>query len=350
MEQEINNNTIITYDGVPITLWSDEEEYYIDLTEMAKAWKSRKSILTWIRNRQTVDFMAVWERKHNIKFSGAHLSAIYDLIKERTLTIKKWIDLTDAKGIRARVNGTFAHKDIAIRFAAWLSPEFELFLVEKFQELTELERKKNSLELLTHEQVLGLIQLKEVFKYVSHQAMIEEAHKEVFASRSNAKNPFAEFNSWRNKILEIDPETINKRIKEYCIERNIALTPALLRKSKHEKILILDSYDSVRNAVWDFLQIRGEINALSLANLVGEIIRTEKGEVIRENADDLFRSKENLGSYTDFQSRIGQMKEVKSARQLLAERKEQQKQITSQSGFNQKLTQALNYNPKDKGK
>ena len=63
MAQEVNS--IIKYEGSQITMFSDERDDYINLTEMAKAWKERKSILTWIRNTQTIDFLNAWETKYN---------------------------------------------------------------------------------------------------------------------------------------------------------------------------------------------------------------------------------------------------------------------------------------------
>ena len=161
--------SMIPYQGTQINLYSDERDDYICLTDMAKAWKGRKSILSWIRNTQTIDFLDVWEKKYNPKYDGAQMSTISKLIKERNFSIKQWVDLTNARGIFTKMGefaGTYAHKDIAIKFAGWLSPEFELYLVEEIQRLKELERQKNSYELLSHEQILKLVRLKEVFKGV----------------------------------------------------------------------------------------------------------------------------------------------------------------------------------------
>ncbi|HWJ24960.1 MAG TPA: hypothetical protein VNS32_00360 [Flavisolibacter sp.] len=147
--------------------------------------------------------------------------------------------------------------------------------------------------------------------------MIEDAHKEVYAARSASKNPSAEFNACRNKILDIQPQVINQRIKEYCLQNNIAVTNKITRKPKREKILLIDTYEAVRNAVWDFLQIHGEINALNLANLVRNMIRIEKGEIMAKNKTDLFHEKQDLGEFTDFEHDIRQIKQVKSAREIL---------------------------------
>jgi Xaa-Pro aminopeptidase len=184
-----------------------------------------------------------------------------------------------------------------------------------------------------------------VFKYVAHQELIQDVHKEVFAAKSGSKNPFAEFHNWRNEILGLSPAIIDQRIKEYCEKNSIALTKKILAKSKHEKLLLLDSYEAVRNATWDFLQIKGEVNALTLANLVGDIIRTEKGEILRSNEDNLFQTKQDLGQFSNFQQDVNKMREVRSAREILAIREATKKQPLST--HNQALKKALNYKPKE---
>lgn len=341
-------NAIIKYNDTQISLFSDDRDDYINLTDIANAWRNRKSIKSWLKNKQTLEFLNVWERKHNPNFDGTQIGTVLNLAKDTnsSLSIKFWIEQTRAIGIFTRTGnyaGTYAHKDIAIRFAGWLSPEFELYLVEEIQKLKDLEKQKYSYELLTHEQILYLVQLKEVFKYVAHQELIEDAHKEKFASTSNAKNPFAEFHKWRNEILDIKPEIINERIKQYCIKNNIALTKKFLEKTKREKILILDSYESVRNAVWDFLQIKEAVNALNLANLVGDMIRTEKGEILRVNEDNLFQKKQNLGEFTDFKKVLSEMPEIKTARQLLEYKKNEDEKRKQLTGFNKNLKKALEY-------
>lgn len=317
-------NSVIQYKGKQISLFSDEINDYVNITDIAKAWKRRKSISSWLKNKQTLDFIEAWENKNNPDFNGSQMSAIRKMAKINQLSIKQYIEATGAIGIFTRLGsngGTYAHKDIAIRFAGWLSPEFELYLAEEIQRLKEIERKTHSYDLLSHQQVLALTRLKEVFKYVAHQDMIENAHKEVFASQSSARNAFAEFHNWRNKMLNIQPAIINSRIEDYCKENGIALTKKLLKKPKKDKLLMLDTFETVRNAVWDFLKIKGDVNAFNLANLVGDMIRTENGEVLRKNEDNLFREKEELWGFTNFHEEIANMKEVKTARQLLEYKK-----------------------------
>lgn len=344
-------NTLITYQGNQITMFSDGRNDYINLTEIAKAYKTygRKSIVKWLKNKQTIEFLVVWEKKHNPDFDGSQLGAVHEQIKRTDfISTQFWIEKTKSIGIFTKQSGTFAHKDIAIRFTGWLSPEFELFLVEEIQRLKEVEKKINSFELLNEEQILALIRLKEVFKFVANQNAIEQAHKEVFAAKSGSKNPFAEFNAWRNKILDIDAGTIDKRIREYCIENKIAITKKILKKSKREKILVLDSYEAVKNAVWDFLTISGEVNALNLAKLVEKMIRIEKGEVLRENEPDLFHEKQDLGEFNDFDKKLSEMSIVKTARQVLLDREKSKGLQENLSTFNKTLKTALDYKPKEK--
>lgn len=323
-------NVIITYEGTDIVILSDERNDYVSLTDMAKAWKNygRKSIAKWLRNKQTIEFLTAWERKHNQNFNGTNLGAVLKAVKDPnfTLSVEHWLKNTNSIGIFTRSGvhgGTYAHKDIAIRFGGWLSPEFEIYLVEEIQRLKHIEQKIHSYDLLDEQQILYVVKLKEIFKYVAHQTEAENAHKEVYASNSKAKNPFAEFNIWRNKILDISPETIDARIRQYCIDNNIALTKKLLNKPKRDKILFLDSYEAVYHAVWDFLQMQDEVNALKFAKLAEKIIRTEKGEVLRENATDLFREKQDLG-FEDFKKTLAEIPQVKTARQLLEAKKQKQ--------------------------
>lgn len=346
-------NEIITYQGSQINLFSDERADYVSLTDIYTAWnRYSKSINAWLKTKQTLEFLNVWEKKNNPKYDETQLSQVMKIARERNgLSAQAWIDSTNATGIFTRTGihgGTYAHKDIAIRFAGWLNPEFELFLVEEIQRLREIENKKNSYELLSHDQILALIQLKEVFKFVANQEAVENAHKDFFASKSISKNPFAEFQTWRNKMLDIEPKTIDARLKQYCKDNNIALTNRMLKKPKREKVLFYDSYETVKHAVWDFLRIKGEVNAFNLAILVENIIRTENGEIFRKNEDNLFQQKQELGTFNDFSLKINNMPEIKTAREYLALKEKQKKDILTLSEFNKKLMLATKFNPNEK--
>ena len=363
-------NAIIEYKGAKINLYSDDRDDYVNLTDIANAIKGKGSqaLKAWIRSKQTLEFLQAWEKKNETRigvhyFDQSQMRPVMDLAKSRLLTIGKWMEMTKGRGIFTRIGGafagTFAHKDIGIRLAAYLSPEFELHLVEEIQRLKEIERKKNSFELLTTDQVLYITRLKEVFKYVSHQIAAENANRDVFVANSNASNPFSEFNKYRNEALDIDAKTIDERIKQYCIDKNIALTTKITKKTKREKILMLDTFETIKIAVWDFLTIKKEVNAMNIATLVEGMVRIEQAQVLRDNETDLFHSKQDLQELTNFSQEIGKLKEVVTARELLAYREKVKKRpipmhesdITAENGFDVALKGLLAVpSSKSKGK
>lgn len=331
-------NAVINYQGTQISIFSDDRDDYVSLTDIFKAWnRYSKSISAWLKTKQTLEFLNVWEKKHNPNYDETQLSLAIKTARERNgLSAKSWIELTHAIGIFIRTGdkaGTYAHKDIAIRFTGWLSPEFEMYLIDEIKRLKTLEEQKNNFQLLTHEEVLSLVRLKEIFKYVAHQALIEDAHRDVFSAQSSAKNTIAEFHKFRNEILDIAPSTIDDRIRQYCLKHSIPLSKKIANRTKREKILMLDNYEAVKNAVWDFLSINGEVNALSLADLVSNMMRIEKGEVIRNNEADLFREKEDLGEFNDLEKVLNEHPKIKTAREVLQYRQLGSSKKTPQIGF-----------------
>lgn len=120
------------------------DEDYISLTEMAKNYGGDQSIYNWMRNRNVVEFLGIWESLHNPNFKGVE----FDTFKKQaglnsfTNTPKKWITATGAIGIiskAGRYGGTYAHVDIAFEFGTWISPEFKLLLIKEFQRLKQSE-------------------------------------------------------------------------------------------------------------------------------------------------------------------------------------------------------------------
>ncbi len=131
-----------------ITVQTLNEQDYICLTDIAR-YKGPDAtddlIRNWIRNRNTVEFLGLWEHLNNpdfnpVEFDGFRRQAG---LNSFTLTPKQWIEKTNAMGIiskAGRYGGTYAHKDIAFEFAAWISVEFKLYLIKEFQRLKEQER------------------------------------------------------------------------------------------------------------------------------------------------------------------------------------------------------------------
>jgi len=133
-----------------ITVYSQNEEDYICLTDIAKYKNPEGSddlIRNWLRNRNTIEFLGIWEHLNNPNFKPVEFDGFRKLagLNSFTLTPKQWIEKTDAIGIVSkpgRYGGTYAHKDIAFEFAAWISVEFKLYLIKEFQRLKDEELKQ----------------------------------------------------------------------------------------------------------------------------------------------------------------------------------------------------------------
>jgi len=126
-----------------------KEEDYICITDIARYKDAERTdylISNWLRNRNTIEFLGIWEQINNpgfnpIEFDGIKKDAG---LNSFILTAKQWIQRTGAIGITSkagRYGGTYAHKDIAFEFASWISVEFKLYLIKEFQRLKEDEHK-----------------------------------------------------------------------------------------------------------------------------------------------------------------------------------------------------------------
>jgi len=143
----MNKNKKIDVKGASITISSKEKEDYISLTDIAKYKESERTdyiIQNWLRNRNTIEFLGIWEKLHNPDFNSIEFDGFKNSagLNSFVLTSKQWINRTNAIGIiskSGRYGGTFAHKDIAFEFAAWVSVEFKIYLIKEFQRLKEHE-------------------------------------------------------------------------------------------------------------------------------------------------------------------------------------------------------------------
>lgn len=134
-----------------ITIISQKEEDYISLTDLLKAKDGEYFVHDWLKNRNTLEFLSVWEKLNNPNFNYVE----FDIIKSEAglnsfrISAKQWVEKTNAIGVIAkagRYGGTYAHKDIAIEFCSWISPEFKLYLIKEFQRLKEEESKLKNLD------------------------------------------------------------------------------------------------------------------------------------------------------------------------------------------------------------
>lgn len=129
------------------TIYQQNDEDYICITDIARYKNAENTddlIRNWLRNRNTIEFLGIWEQLNNPGFNPVEFDGFKKQagLNSFTLTPKQWIEKTGAIGIISkpgRYGGTFAHKDIAFEFASWISVEFKLYLIKEFQRLKDEE-------------------------------------------------------------------------------------------------------------------------------------------------------------------------------------------------------------------
>ena len=145
-------NKSLTVKGVEVNLTSKDDEDYISLTDMTKSFNGADQLIkNWLQNKNTVDFLGVWEQLNNPGFNLVEFHLIKNEagLNRFVMSAKQWTERTKGIGLLARAGrygGTFAHKDIAFEFGSWLSPEFKLYLIKEFQRFKEQEALSGGIE------------------------------------------------------------------------------------------------------------------------------------------------------------------------------------------------------------
>jgi len=148
MNKETKN---ITVKDTIIHIMQHKENDFISLTDMLKYKESGGLIFKWLSNKNTIEFLGVWEKIYNPSFNYTEFGVIMQEagVNRFTMSVKQWIERTNAIGIVAktgRYGGTYAHKDIAFELGTWISPEFKLLVIREFQRLKEIESNQYNLE------------------------------------------------------------------------------------------------------------------------------------------------------------------------------------------------------------
>ena len=152
----------ISAKGFSIQVYTEDfKNDYISLTDIAKYKNTddpRFVIQNWMRNRNTLEFIGLWEVLNNPNFNRVQFDTFRNEagLNRFTMTPGKWIESTDAIGIvskAGRYGGTYAHYDIAMEFASWLSPEFKLYIIQDYKRLKEDETSKLSLTWNLHREI-----------------------------------------------------------------------------------------------------------------------------------------------------------------------------------------------------
>lgn len=153
---------MIEVKGFEIQIYTEDfKNDYISLTDIAR-YKNKEEpnvvVANWMRNFNTIEYLGIWEKLNNPEFNPLEFEGF---LKEAgsnafTLSPQKWATTTNAKGLFVKVGrggGTFAHKDIAFKFASWISAEFELYIIKDYQRLKEDETSKLSLTWNLHREI-----------------------------------------------------------------------------------------------------------------------------------------------------------------------------------------------------
>jgi len=212
----------IEVQGTKVSILSTNESDFICLTDMAKKFSGDDLIYSWMRNRNTLEFLGIWEQIHNPNFKGGE----FETFKKEAglnsfhLTPRKWINSTHAIGIQSRAGkngGTYGHKDIAFEFGSWLNPTFKLYLIKEFQRLKEDEGRrvsqewnfKRTLSKLNYRIHTDAIKTHIIPKIISH----EQSHF-VYANEADVLNT-ALFGKTAREWREAHPD-LEGNIRDYA--------------------------------------------------------------------------------------------------------------------------------------
>ena len=138
----------INVEGSEISIIAIDDKDYISLTDMVRNIENGLALIEkWRRNKNTREFLGIWEEMYNPDFNSLEFEGIKNEagLNRFVLSVKQWVEKTNSIGIVAkagRYGGTYAHKDIAFEFASWVSPYFKLYLIKEFERLKEEEQKK----------------------------------------------------------------------------------------------------------------------------------------------------------------------------------------------------------------
>ena len=138
----------INVEGSEISIIAIDNRDYISLTDMVRNVENGVALIEkWLRNKNTIEFLGIWEEMYNANFNSTEFEGIKNEagFNRFILSVKQWVNKTNSIGIIAkagRYGGTYAHKDIAFEFASWVSPYFKLYLIKEFERLKEEEQKQ----------------------------------------------------------------------------------------------------------------------------------------------------------------------------------------------------------------
>lgn len=248
-------STILHVQDITVSVVSFDNDDYICLTDMARFKDTERTnyvIQNWMRSRQTIEFVGLWEQLHNPNFKGVEFEAFRKEsgLNTFSLTPQRWIAATNSIGIiskSGRYGGTYAHKDIAFEFGSWLSPIFKLYLITEYQRLKKIESDSNKLEwnvrrILTKANYL--IQTEAIQQHIIPQIDLSK-QKEwiVYAEEADLLN-VALFGYTAKQWRDANPDlsNTNKNVRDFATINQLAVLSNL---ETHNAELIKQNIDKI---------------------------------------------------------------------------------------------------------
>jgi hypothetical protein len=224
------NKKTINVRGTEITIISKEGKEYISLTDMLKAKDGDFFIADWLRNRNTVEFLSIWESVYNPDFNYGESATIKSQagLNNYKISVKEWQEKTKAVGLIAtagRYGGTYAHPDIAFEFGMWISAEFKIYLIKEFQRLKEDESNRLQLTWNLHRTLSKInyrIHTDAIKEHIVPQSVTKEQANNVYASEADVLN-VALFSKTAKQWRDENPNTEGDIRDQATIEQLLVL-------------------------------------------------------------------------------------------------------------------------------
>ena len=265
----------ISAKGFSIQIYTEDfKNDYISLTDIARYKNSEEPnvvVANWMRNYNTIEYLGIWERLNNLEFNPLEFEGF---LKEAgsnafTLSPQKWVNTTNAKGIYVKLGrggGTFAHKDIAFKFASWISAEFELYIIKDYQRLKDdensrlslgwnLNREISKINYRIHTDAIKEYLLKDLtneqlsYKYASEADMLNVALFNKRAKQWHEENPdlkgnMRDYASLNELLVLANMESYNAVLISKGMEQKERMVE--LRKLARTQLLSLEKLNSAR--------------------------------------------------------------------------------------------------------
>ena len=210
----------INVQNTDITIIKVNDNDYISLTDMLKAKDGDFFVTDWLRNRNTLEYIGIWEKFNNPDFNYGEFAIIKSQsgLNSFKISVKDFVSRTNAVCIQARAGrygGTYAHKDIAFEFAMWISPEFKFYIVLEFQRLKEEEQKQLG---WTAKRELSKINYRIHTDAIKHNLIPDEVTKAqastIYAEEADVLN-VAMFGMTARQWREANPE-LKGNVRDYA--------------------------------------------------------------------------------------------------------------------------------------